>query len=44
MYMIVLCFYSTATDSERKWQCVTLDNENDLGSSEKWYETWPSPV
>lgn len=49
MYMIVLCSYSIATDSEKKQQCVTLDNENDFGSIEKWqvyqlYETWLSAV
>lgn len=44
---IGLCSYST-TDSERKQQCVTLD-ENDLGSVKKWqayqlHETWPSLI
>lgn len=41
---IGLCSYST-TDSERKQQCMALD-ENDLGSVKKWqayqlHEIWP---
>lgn len=48
MYLTVLCSYSTP-GPKRKQQCVTPDNENDLGSVAKWQayqlpETWPSPV
>lgn len=48
MYLTVLCSYSTL-DPERKQQCMTLDNENDLGNTDKWqtyqmHETCPSPI